>query len=262
MSFLRRLIGRRERWWALAGGLILIALWQAGHVAYGDFVLPSVPATLAALERLVVGGDLWPAVATTSRDALTGFVGASLVGTLAGAVAGRSMLVRAMLQPIASVMIGIPAIAWVVLALLWFGGSGLAASFSVAVAIAPVVFAAATQGTRTVDGGLTLMARSFRVPRRAMILDVYLPHVLSHLLPALGTALAMSWKVAVMAELLAGAGGIGDGLAAARAEVDTAKTFAWVLVVVALLLIVERLVIEPVRRHFEVWRRGLPGETA
>jgi len=72
----------------------------------------------------------------------------------------------------------------------------------------------------------------------------------------------MSWKVAVMAELLSGAGGIGDGLAAARVEVDTAKTMAWVIVVVVLLLVVDRLVIEPVRRHFETWRRGLPGEAA
>ena len=29
-----------------------------------------------------------------------------------------------------------------------------------------------------------------------------------------------------------------------------------------MLLVVDRLVIEPVRRHFETWRRGLPGEAA
>lgn len=261
-GLLRRLAGGGERLWALAGGLVIVGLWQAGHVAYGDFVLPSVPATLVALWRLVAGGEFWPAVVTTSRDALSGFAAAALVGTLAGAVAGRVMPVRAMLQPIASVLIGVPAIAWVVLALMWFGGSGLAATFSVTVATGPVVFAAAAQGTRTIDGGLTVMARSFRVPAAAMIVDVYLPQLLSHLLPALGTALAMSWKVAVMAELLSGAGGIGDGLAAARAEVDTARTMAWVVVVVGLLIVVERLAIDPLRRHFEVWRRGLPGEAA
>jgi len=256
----RWLIGGRERGWALAGGLAIVALWQVGHVVYGDFVLPSPLSTLIMVGRLAVDGQLGPAVLTTMRDALSGFAAAAAIGSLAGALAGRMMPFRAALQPLASVLIGVPAIAWVVLALLWFGGSGLAASFSVAVATGPVIFAAATQGTRTVDSGLTTMARAFRVPLPSMIVDVYLPHVLSHLLPALGTALAMSWKVAVMAELLAGAGGIGDGLAAARAEVDTAKTMAWVLVVVALLLVVERLLIEPVRRHFEIWRRGLPGE--
>jgi len=258
----RRLVGGGERRWAALGLAVVVALWEVGHRIYGDFVLPSPLSTLAALGRIAASGDLWPAVVTTARDALSGFLAATLAGALLGGIAGRSLPVRAMLQPIATMLIGVPAIAWVVLSLLWFGGSGLAATFSVAVAAGPVVFAAATQGTRTVDGGLRTMARAFRVPLGAMIADVYLPHVLSYLLPALGTALAMSWKVAVMAELLSGAGGIGDGLAAARAEVDTAKTMAWVIVVVVLLLVVDRLVIEPVRRHFETWRRGLPGEAA
>ncbi len=258
----RRFLGGGERRWAVLGLAAVIALWEIGHRVYGDFVLPSPWATLGALGRLTVTGDLWPAVVTTTRDALSGFVAATLAGALLGGLAGRSMPLRAMLQPIATILIGVPAIAWVVLSLLWFGGSGLAATFSVAVAAGPVVFSAAIQGTRTVDGGLRTMARAFGVPLGAQIVDVYLPHVLSYLLPALGTALAMSWKVAVMAELLSGAGGIGDGLAAARAEVDTAKTMAWVVVVVALLLIVDRLVIEPVRRYFETRRRGLPGEAA
>jgi len=258
----RRLAGGGERRWAMLGIAIVVALWEIGHRAYGDFVLPSPLATLVSLGRLAAGGELGPAVMTTARDALSGFLAATLAGSLLGGLAGRSLPARGMLQPIATMLIGVPAIAWVVLSLLWFGSSGLAATFSVAVAAGPLVFSAATQGTRTVDGGLRTMARAFRVPLGARIVDVYLPHVLSHLLPALGTALAMSWKVAVMAELLSGAGGIGDGLAAARAEVDTAKTMAWVVVVVALLLVVERLVIEPVRRHFETWRRGLPGEAA
>ncbi|MBP0651715.1 ABC transporter permease subunit, partial [Mycobacterium tuberculosis] len=79
--------------------------------------------------------------------------------------------------------------------------------------------------------------------------DLYLPHMLSYVFPALATALATAWKVAVMAEVLAGAGGIGDGLARARAEVDTAATMAWILVIVALLLGVERLALEPLRRR-------------
>lgn len=258
----RQLAGGGERRWAMLGLAAIVALWEIGHRVYGDFVLPSPWATLLALGRLGTSGELGPAVLTTARDALSGFVVATLAGSLLGGLAGRSLSAKAMLQPLATILIGVPAIAWVVLSLLWFGGSGLAATFSVAVAVGPLVFVAATQGTRTVDGGLRTMARAFRVPLGTRIVDVYLPHVLSHLLPALGTALAMSWKVAVMAELLTGAGGIGDGLAAARAEVDTAKTMAWVVVVVALLLIVDRLIIEPVRRHFETWRRGLPGGAA
>ena len=55
--------------------------------------------------------------------------------------------------------------------------------------------------------------------------------------------------------------GIGDGLATARVQIDTVKAMAWVLTVVSLLLAVEYLLLEPVRRHLQTWRREIPGAT-
>ena len=151
------------------------------------------------------------------------------------------------------VLLGIPAIAWIVLALLWFGGRW-AVVFTVAIATAPIVFAAATEGARSLDGELARMANAFRTPFVAMATDVYGPHMFTHLFPALATTLAMSWKVSVMAELLSGAGGIGDGIATARAQVDTAATMAWVLVVVVMLVFFDHLLLRPLHRRMELWR--------
>ncbi|NFV79602.1 ABC transporter permease [Magnetospirillum aberrantis] len=246
-------------WGAAASLLLLTALWEAGHAAYGTLVLPSPRDTVAALVRMGGDGRLLPAVVETTGNALGGFVAASLVGGVLGAMAGASDMMRRLLQPIATLMLGIPAIAWVVLALLWFGGSGLAASFTVVVTTAPIVFSGAAQGVRTLDGDLRRMARAFRVPGPMLVWDVYLPHMLSYLFPALASALALSWKIAVMAELLSGAGGIGDGLATARVQLDTVKALAWVLAVVGLLLALEYLLLEPVRRHLQTWRREAQG---
>ncbi len=246
-------------WGAAASLLLLLALWEAGHAAYGTLVLPSPRDTFAAMWQMTLDGRLPPAVVETSRDALFGFVAAALAGGVLGALAGVSDMMRRLLQPVATLMLGIPAIAWVVLSLMWLGGTGLAAPFTVLVTTAPIVFAGSAQGVRTLDGGLRRMARSFRVPRWVLVWDVYLPHMLSYLFPALATALGLSWKIAVMAELLSGAGGIGDGLATARVQIDTIKAMAWVLTVVSLLLMVEYLLLEPVRRHLQTWRRELPG---
>lgn len=242
-------------WGAAASLLLLVALWEAGHAAYGTLVLPSPRESFAALWRLAEAGRMGPAVLETSVNALGGFAAATGAGIVLGSLAGASDMMRRLLHPIATLMLGIPAIAWVVLSLLWFGGSGLAVSFTVLVTTAPIVFAGAAQGVRTLDGTLRRMARSFRVPGHVLAWDVYLPHMLSYLFPAIAAALALSWKVTVMAELLSGAGGIGDGLATARVQVDTVKAMAWVVAVVALLLAVEYLILEPVRRHLQTWRR-------
>lgn len=239
--------------WSLVGLALVLGAWIAAHRAYGAFVLPDPRDAVAALGHLASTGTLLPSIATTTRDALGGFLAAALVGIVLGGLAGARRPIHQALQPIATLLLGVPSIAWVVLALLWFGGARVAA-FTVAVTTAPIVFAAAAQGIATLDGDLLRMARAFRVPRHVRILDLYLPHMLGHVFPALATALATAWKVAVMAEVLAGAGGIGDGLARARAEVDTAATMAWILVVVALLLAVEYLLLDPVRRRVEAWR--------
>lgn len=249
--------------WSLVGLIVLLAGWIAAHRAYGVFVLPDPRDAVAALVKLATTGALLPALALTLRDALVGFLAAALAGIGLGGLAGARPAVHQLLQPIATLLLGVPAIAWVVLALMWFGGSGRVAIFTVAVTTAPIVFAAAAEGVASLDADLVRMARAFRVPRGARILDLYLPHMLGHVFPALATALASAWKVAVMAEVLAGAGGIGDGLARARAEVDTAATMAWILVVVALLLAVEHLALDPLRRRLESWRvAAVPPEAA
>ena len=265
MSGRRRLSATRPR---LAGALgtaaslaLLTGLWQVGHEVYGTLVLPAPADTFVALWAMIADGRMGPAVIETAKNALGGFAAAVVIGGTLGTLAGLSAVLRHLLQPISTLMLGVPAIAWVVLSLLWFGGSGLAVVFTVLVTTAPIVFSGAAQGVRTLDGALKRMARSFRIPGRVLMTDLYLPHMLSYLFPAIATALALSWKVAVMTELLSGSGGIGDGLATARVQVDTVKAMAWILAVVILLLVLERLLLEPVRRHLETWRRELPGET-
>ncbi|MBB4304592.1 NitT/TauT family transport system permease protein [Rhodobium orientis] len=250
--------GARPVLFAALGIALLLVLWQAGHLAYGSLVLPGLGETIAALWRMTLAGEVGPALAATAFHAAGGWVVGVAVGVLAGTLAGLVDDIRFTLRPVAIILLGVPAIAWIVLALLWFPGHS-AVVFTVAVVTAPIVFAAAAEGARSLDGDLAKMARAYRAPPAAMALDVYAPHMLSHLFPAFTATLAMSWKVSVMAELLSGVGGIGDGLAAARARVDTAETMAWVVVLVVVLIVVDRILLQPFQRRAELWREtGTP----
>lgn len=239
--------------WGFAGIAAVLLLWEWGHRSYGPLILPGLDDTAAALGRLACEGRLLPALGQTALHAAAGWTLGTLAGTLAGIGAGRVEALRHALQPLAMMLLGIPAIAWVVLALMWFGG-GRAVVFTVAVAVAPLVFAAAQEGVRSLDGPLARMARVFQVPPATRLINVHGPVLLSHLVPVLATSFALSWKVAVMAELLSGAGGIGDGLGTARAQVDTAAIMAWVVVVAGLLLVVDLVVLRPLQHRMWAWR--------
>lgn len=241
-------------WGAVASLLLLLAAWEGGSAIYGSLVLPDPLTTFTTLADLVANGAASPELAVTARRALIGLAIAVSLGTGLGLAAGVSVTASMMSRPLVTVLLGTPPIAWLVLAMLWFGASDGTPVFTVVVACFPVIFVGALQGTRTLDHHLKDMARVFRLPARMKFLDLYLPHVVSYLFPAWITALGTAWKVVVMAELLSSSDGVGAALAVTRSHLDTAGTLAWICAVVGSLLAVEYLVLEPIKREVERWR--------
>lgn len=241
-------------WGALASLCLFVAAWEAVSLAYGSLLLPDPAAAFGKLFALVDSGAAWPELAVTARRAMTGLLLAILAGSVLGLLAGLSMTASMMARPIVTVLLGTPPIAWLVLAMIWFGASDGTPVFTVLVACFPVIFVGALQGTRTLDHHLKDMATAFRLPWHMRLTDVYLPHVVSYLFPAWINALGNSWRVVVMAELLSSADGIGAALAVARSQLDMDAALAWIAAVVLSLLAVEYLLLEPIKREVERWR--------
>ena len=241
-------------WGAIASLLLLMALWEGTSSLYGDLILPDPLTVWQAFQTLLENGEATTELLITARRALLGLGAAILAGSLLGMLAGISLTASMMSRPLVTALLGTPPIAWLVLAMLWFGASDGTPVFTVFIACFPVIFIGALQGTRTLDGQLREMATVFRLPAHMKLFDLYLPHVISYLFPAWITALGTSWKVVVMAELFASADGVGAALAVSRAQLDTATTLAWIAAVVLTLLAIEYLLLEPIKRELERWR--------
>lgn len=246
-------------WGAVASLFLLLAAWEGASTVYGGLILPDPGTVFTTLAGLINSGSAWPELAVTARRAATGLLLAIAAGSMLGMLAGISITASMMSRPLVTVLLGTPPIAWLALAMLWFGASDGTPVFTVFIACFPVIFVGALQGTRTLDGHLKEMATVYRLPVRMKIFDLYLPHVISYLFPAWITALGTSWKVVVMAELLSSADGVGAALAVSRSHLDTAATLAWIAAVVGTLLAVEYLLMEPVKRELEGWRRQEAG---
>ncbi|MCP1634346.1 ABC transporter permease [Kerstersia gyiorum] len=241
-------------WGAIASLCLFAAAWEWAALAYGPLILPTPGAVLASLARLLDTFPAWETLAISARRAMAGFALALVAGSLLGLLAGLSMTAAMASRPLITLLVGMPPIAWLVLAMLWFGSGDLTPIFTVFIACVPIVFAAAMQGARTLGNELKDMARAYRMPWHMMLTDLYLPHMLSYLFPAWITALGSSWKVVVMAELLSSSDGVGAALAAARSHLDTVATLSWIAAILGLLLTVEYLLLEPIKRQVERWR--------
>ncbi|MCV6607696.1 MAG: ABC transporter permease subunit [Campylobacterales bacterium] len=233
---------------------MFIALWDFGNQLYGDLILPSPKETFLTLFQMVQDPMVQEEIRTTLYRASMGFGISLSVGTLLGLFAGFFATASMMSRPIVTILVGMPPIAWIVLAMIWFGMGDETVVFTVVVASFPIIFIGSLQGTRTLDGDLKQMADSFNLPWYMKFMDVYFPHIFSYVFPAWVAGLGMSWKIVVMAELLATNDGIGASLAVARSHLDTPTALALVVIMISALMFFEYLVLEPIKREVEQWR--------
>lgn len=234
--------------WPALGLAVLAAGWAFVHASAGPFVLPSLTDTARAFLRIVGDGSAIDALGVTLVHAVGGAALGAAAGFLLGLAGGSLRQIGAALAAPITAILGVPPVAWIVLAFLWFGTGLLAPLFTVTITALPIVFAATLQGMRARDPGLAEMAHAFRLPRRARFFRLLLPELAVHVAPALSTAFAISWKVALTAEVLGDGSGIGGGFAAARAHLDLAEAMAWIVLVVCFLLLSETMLLGPLRR--------------
>ncbi|MDJ0636629.1 MAG: ABC transporter permease [Xenococcaceae cyanobacterium MO_188.B29] len=241
-------------WPQLVGLGVFLVLWQFGAMHYGMVVLPSPLETWAAIGRIATTGQLGDALLTTGFHIFAAFTLAVLLGILLGIVAGIQSGFQKAISPIISALQGIPPIAWIVLALLWFGSGSGTPIFTITVTTLPIVFLGTLESIRTFPTPLLEMARLFRTPPNLLLTDLYFPHLLSQLFPSLVAGLGLAWRVAVMAELLSSEVGIGAELNLARINLDTDEVMAWIVIVVISIWVSEYLLLRPLRHLLEPWR--------
>ena len=241
-------------WGAMASIFLFIALWEFGFQQYGELILPSPKKTFQTLWTMLHTDSIMQDVIITVKRALWGFLISVGFGSLLGMLAGLFATASIMSRPLITILMGMPPIAWIVLAMIWFGTGDTTVIFTVVVASFPIVFVGALQGTRTLEGDLKDMSDSFKAPLLMKFTDVYFPHIFSYIFPAWIAALGMSWKIVVMAELLSTPDGIGAALAVTRSHLDTAGALALVAIMIGSLLLIEYVLMEPIKREVEQWR--------
>ena len=241
-------------WIGLAALSLIAALWQWGHEAFGAFVLPQPLSVLVGIGAILSEPENIQIVLDTAVRALTGLALSFAAGAGLGVFSGYSPAAMRIARPLITVLLGVPPIAWIVLVMIWFGSSDATVVATVFAASAPLLFVGAAEGVVMRDRCIDDMARVFGAGPIDRIATIGLRQASANLFPALMMASGTAFKVAVMSELLTNAGGVGGALADARATLDVGEALAWIMIAVASLLIVEYVLIHPVRSELERWR--------
>lgn len=226
-----------------------LGLWQIMAMLVDNSILLASPVEAAgALARFGKKADFWITVGYSTLRICLGFFLAFFTGLLVGGAAYRFGGLRELLGPMIGTMKAVPVAVFAVILLIWFGSTGLTVWVSFFI-VFPLVYASTIAGLASTDRDLLEMARIFRVERFKRLFFIYRPALMPHLIGCCKSALSMSWKSGVAAEVIGTpAFSIGEQLYQSKIYLDTAGIFAWTLVILAVSMIFERFFLALLKR--------------
>lgn len=234
----------KNRWAFPAAAAFWIAVWQLGAMAVGhSLLLPGPLETLSALAALVPTPDFWARIAFSAARILGGFFLGLGAASLLAAVSCGLPWFKSLLAPLTQFIKAAPVAGFVILALLWVRGKNLALLISFLMVL-PVLYGAILAGLESADRQLLEMARVYRLPFLKQLRHIWLPGLLPSLIQGCSAALGLCWKSGVAAEVIGlPNGSIGDALYRAKLTLSSAEVFAWMVVIIALSALFERLLL-------------------
>ena len=223
--------------------IILLMVWQGCALSIDKVVILPLPLTVVnRMLALATTSSFYLAIIATLLRVLLSFLIAFVIGTLLGIFSGLSRKVNDYLYPIISLIQTIPQIAYILVLLVWFK-SLTALIVIVLLMILPIFYNNAVNGIKNIDPELNDIICLYHHSFIFNLFKVYLPLIKGYLISAIETALPLSLKVGVMAEIFVSSSqGIGKQLYFARVQIDMPGLFAWTLWMIIIILLINFLV--------------------
>ena len=238
----------------LASLALLLAAWSIGAQLAGARLLPDPQAVALALVEEARMGALAFNLAVTLARVVAAFVIAMTLGSVIGFLMGRSRVADRLGDPWLIVLLNLPALVIIVLAYIWAGLTETAAIAAVALNKLPIATVTVREGARSLDRALDDMARVFRMGPWTRLRHVVLPQLAPYLAAAARSGLSLVWKIVLIVELLGRPNGVGFEIGVAFQLFDVTRILAYALAFVAVMLVIETFLVQPLERHVSRWR--------
>lgn len=248
----RRRERRRRMIRGAIGILVLLALWQAMSVAYDlQLILPPplavghtiVDTLTLSTERWLYGPNIYQHLAASFVRAISGFAIASAFAIPLGLFVGRFRAVREYVDPVIRSLYPIPGIAWIPLAILWFGLGNTAVIFVVFIAEFFPLYFNTEAGARNINPILIDAARCFGARRFTLLRRVILPASIPYIITGMRIALGGAWRMIVAGEMLASQSGIGSVLMESRYQLRATDLMMAMILISVVGYATERLIV-------------------
>ncbi len=189
--------------------VLIIAIWWSVVIITDSPIFPTPDQVVTGTLELAADGTLWEHISSSLFRVATGFGVAVLVAVPMGLWMGRVDAVYRTLNPIFQILRPISPIAWIPLAILWFGVGEVSPVFLIFIAAVFPMIVQTASGVHTIERRYLHAAQNFGVSRATLFRRVIVPAVLPEIVVGMRIGLGVAWLVVVAAEMIALHSGLG-----------------------------------------------------
>lgn len=183
--------------------------WHAGVVLSAAPLIPTPWEAAKAIVELAQRGLLLKYVVASLFRVTWGYLLAVVIAIPIGIALGMWRRAAFAVNPLLQVLRPISPLAWIPIAILWFGVGDLSAVFLIFLASFFPLALSAMHAVHEMDLTLLSAGRNFGMSRPQLVAHVIVPGILPQLLVSMRIALGIAWLVVVAAEMIAVNSGLG-----------------------------------------------------
>jgi len=196
--------------------LALLAIWEIAVDLHPNQIMPGPISVLSGIVELLQHGLLLKYVVASLFRVTWGFVLATILAVPLGLTLGWYRRGELALNPLIQIFRPISPLAWIPIAILWFGVGDLSSIFLIFVGCFFPLLLTAMSAVHNIPADYINAGRNFGLSSSAFVSRVLYPAVIPRLLIGMRITLGIAWLVVVAAEMIAVNSGLGFLIVDAR----------------------------------------------
>lgn len=202
---------KRRPWLGMVTFLVLLIVWEVISRVSGwsVHIFPDPITVVGSLVELITNGTLLRHTVASLYRVTAGFYLAIILGIPLGVILGRLQLARSLVNPLVQFLRPISPLAWIPLAMLWFGIGDRPAIFLIFLSSFFPLVVSTTAAVHNINPTYFQVAANFNFSRLETVTKVIIPAIIPEIVTALRITVTIAWLVVVAAEMIAVQSGLG-----------------------------------------------------
>lgn len=219
-----------------------------------QLLLPMPGVVAAEFMDMIKSGYLLSNIWVSMQRVLIGFGIAIAIGLPLGIGMGMSENLRNFIYPMVRFFSPIPGVAWVPLAILWFGLGNNAAIFIIVMGSLSPIIVNSLQGVMNVDRKLYDVLNIMEASRWQIVKYCIIPSIVPYIISGFKLGLGFAWRVVIAAEMVGVPKGLGYVLNVGRNTGNTSVTIITIISLGIIMMLMEEVLFRFLEKRTNKWK--------